>query len=71
MTLAEFAEGVAEIDGLEIVPVDTAIWIANIGLVWPHADPADRTIVATAQLRDIPIVTCDAMIQAYYPRTIW
>lgn len=40
-------------------------------LEWPHPDPADRTIVATASLNDIPIVTKDQIIREFYPQTIW
>ncbi len=59
------------LDYLEIVPVDDRIWIKNLSLDWQHPDPADRTIVATALLRDLPIVTKDSLIASYYRKIIW
>jgi PIN domain nuclease of toxin-antitoxin system len=38
---------------------------------WDHRDPADRTIVATVKLRNIPIITKDPLIRNFYPKTIW
>ena len=38
---------------------------------WAHSDPADRTIVATAKLRDIPILTKDDIIRNFYPDQGW
>ncbi len=38
---------------------------------WEHRDPADRTIVATAVLKDLPIVTKDDIIGRFYPKVIW
>ena len=55
------------------VPVDNAIFLRSVLLPGPlHADPADRVIIATALMRDIPIVTKDRKIRDY-PRiqSIW
>ena len=55
------------------VPVDNAIFVRSVLLPGPlHADPADRVIIATALMRDIPIVTKDRKIRDY-PRiqSIW
>ncbi|MBN1480729.1 type II toxin-antitoxin system VapC family toxin [candidate division KSB1 bacterium] len=56
---------------IEIVPVDENIWIKNLALDWEHRDPADRTIVATAMIKNCPIVTKDQVIRDHYKRTIW
>lgn len=56
---------------VQIAPVDELIWIENLALPWPHPDPADRTIVATAQLRGLPVVTADHVIRSFYPQVIW
>jgi len=56
---------------LEIIPIDEVIWMENLALPWPHPDPADRTIVATAALRGLPIVTSDEPIRAFYPNCLW
>ena len=71
LTVRDFAEMVERVDRVEVVPVDLAIWLKNLELDWPHRDPADRTIVATADLYDCPLVTSDAAIIAYYSRAVW
>ena len=71
LPIADFTAKLEQIEGLDILPVDTATWLKNLELDWDHRDPADRTIVATAALRNCPLVTSDATIQAYYPQVIW
>ena len=66
-----YADRLAKVEGLEIQPVDVRIWLRNLALPWEHRDPADRTIVATADLLGASLVTSDRVIGAYYPRTIW
>lgn len=71
LTLEEYVSRLKQIGSLEIIPVDEAVWMANISLDWHHKDPADRTIVATARLRKLPIITTDGIIKDFYPNTIW
>lgn len=56
---------------LRIVPVEADLWLANLELDWDHRDPADRTIVALAKTRDLPLVTRDRDIRDFYARAIW
>ena len=36
-----------------------------------HRDPADQTVVATARVHDLPLMTLDGKIQAYgHVRTV-
>ncbi len=56
---------------VSIISVDENIWIENLNLNWEHRDPADRTIVATAKLRSIPIITKDRIIRDYYSAAVW
>ena len=70
-TFSGFVNRLQSIDNIEITPVDVKTWVRNIELDWQHQDPADRTIVATAYMRDIPIVTKDSVISGFYPKTIW
>jgi len=56
---------------LEILPVDENIWIKNLSLDWSHRDPADRTIVATAMMKNCSIVSKDQIIRDFYKKTIW
>jgi len=71
MPLEEYIHKIHLFGGFEIIPVDEMIWMENIRLNWDHRDPADRTIVATAGLRGIPILTKDMTIRAYYPNQGW
>ncbi len=50
---------------IELVPVDTAIWLAALALPWKHQDPADRVIVATALARSVPVLTKDRTIRRW------
>ncbi|HCE45306.1 MAG TPA: PIN domain nuclease [Lentisphaeria bacterium] len=70
-SISEFVNNIYEIDKLEIIPVDEITWLQNLSLDWEHKDPADRTIVATAKLRNIPIITKDPLIRNFYSKTIW
>lgn len=67
----EFADTLSRVDGVEVLPVDLETWLTNLDLVWEHRDPADRTIVATAAMRDCWLVTSDAAIRDFYARSIW
>jgi PIN domain nuclease of toxin-antitoxin system len=62
---------VTEIANLTIVPVTERIWRENLELEWEHADPADRSIVATARLYDDALLTADTEIRAFYPKCRW
>lgn len=67
----EYADRLKRLNFIEIIPVDIDILIENIYLEWDHRDPADRTIVATAKIKQLPIITKDHIIQSFYEKTIW
>ncbi|MCY4580362.1 MAG: type II toxin-antitoxin system VapC family toxin [Chloroflexi bacterium] len=71
LPVRDFAERLEQVDRIEVLPVDVAIWLRNVELEWEHRDPADRTIVATAEINDCPLVTSDATIRAFYPKVVW
>jgi PIN domain nuclease of toxin-antitoxin system len=71
MTLENFIEKIHAFNGFEIIAVDEFIWMENIRLEWDHRDPADRTIVATAKSRDLPILTKDMIIRNFYTNQGW
>lgn len=58
---------------LQVIPVDAHIAKTAVFLQkWPHKDPADRIIVATALRLGVPLVTGDAKIRDYRRvRTVW
>ena len=70
-SISEFVNNLYDTENLEIIPVDEITWLQNLSLDWNHKDPADRTIVATAKLRNLPIITKDPLIRNFYPKTIW
>ncbi len=67
----EFATRLTQVQNVEIVAVDSETWLRNVALDWDHRDPADRTIVATAELRGCPLVTPDRRIRDFYDLSIW
>jgi PIN domain nuclease of toxin-antitoxin system len=50
---------------VELLPVDTATWLRASSLEWQHRDPADRVIVATALIKQVPVMTKDETIQSF------
>ncbi len=70
-SLSGYVNRLRQLGSVEIIPVDEDIWVDNINLNWAHRDPADRTIVATAQMKNVPIVTKDDIIREYYSKIIW
>ena len=66
-----YAERLNRLDRLVIQDVTVNTWLENLALEWDHRDPADRTIVATAQLFGCPLVTSDREIAAFYEDTVW
>lgn len=51
--------------GVEVLPVDGAT-ARRAGTLPPlHGDPGDRFIIATAQLRDLTLISKDGAIHAY------
>ena len=71
VSIREFADRLLQVDAVEVLPVDHDTWLQSIELRWEHKDPADRVIVATAILRNCPLVTSDETIRRFYPKSIW
>jgi len=71
LSVREYYERLKSVDRVEIWPVDVDTWLRNLELAWDHRDPADRTIVATAQGLGCALVTSDARIRAFYPLATW
>lgn len=65
LPIDELAGRVERTGAVELVPVDTKIWLRSLALDWNHRDPADRVIVATALARDVPILTKDKIIRDF------
>ena len=58
---------------VQFIPVDNRIAMRAVALEkFPHRDPADRIIAATALGLGATLITADAGLQGYSPvRTIW
>jgi PIN domain nuclease of toxin-antitoxin system len=65
IAIDEFARRIQRSGIVELVPVDTHLWLHSLALPWEHADPADRVIVATANMRSVPLLTKDAEMHAF------
>lgn len=51
--------------GVRLLAVDSVTWLRSVELAWDHRDPADRVIVATALLQNVPLVTADTEIHRF------
>ena len=71
MTVREYVHLLQEVDRLEIRPTSLDVWLHSVELDWPHRDPADRVIVATASLLGCRLISSDQHIRAYYDLTVW
>jgi PIN domain nuclease of toxin-antitoxin system len=71
VSFAEYVQRLLLVDGLVLAPVDVRTWLRTLELDWAHRDPADRVIVATAELFALPLVTSDAEMGRYYADVVW
>ena len=71
MNVDEYLTKLKSLNMIEIAAVDERIWIESILLPWKNRDPADRVIVATAKLNNVPIISKDDKIITFYKNTIW
>lgn len=71
VSFAEYVRRMGLVDGLTLAPVHVRVWLRTLELDWLHRDPADRVIVATADLYARPLVTSDTAIARFYPPTVW
>lgn len=69
--IEEYVVQIQQIEKLEIMPVDTRVWLDSVALDWDHRDPADRAIVALARQLKTPLVSNDRKIAAFFNNTIW
>jgi PIN domain nuclease of toxin-antitoxin system len=73
MDVATWVARVESVPGLSFVSVDNHIALRAVQLAdFPHRDPADRIIIATALSLGATLVTADTRIRAYGAvRTVW
>ena len=61
----EFIQKAQNIHGLKQSPVSTEIALASADLPEFHKDPFDRIIIATAMLKNMPVLSMDAKFEKY------
>lgn len=72
LPLSEFVRRIESTGVVELIAVDSALWLRTAELDWDHRDPADRVIASTAQQRNLPILTRDeAFSRCPAVRCIW
>lgn len=72
LDLDEFVLRLRRSGVVELLAVDTSVWLRSLSLDWEHRDPADRVIAATAILEGLPILTKDRLLHRFAGiRTIW
>lgn len=73
MDVDRWISSVEALPFLTFVPVDNRIAIRSVQLEdFPHRDPADRLIVATALGLGATVVTADRRLRGYRPvATLW
>ena len=54
----------AEEQNVSLLPVTAAISIAAATFEWPHRDPFDRLICATAMIEDLTLISADGSFDA-------
>lgn len=65
ISIVEFTRRLQKSSILELLPVTAAVWLRSLDLAWDHRDPADRVIVATALVQDVPLLTADTEIHRF------
>lgn len=66
-----YVERLGRVDRLTLAPVDARVWLRVVELPWEHRDPADRVIVATAEVWGVPVVTSDEAMRRYAEHAVW
>jgi len=68
--LIDTLPAILEEQGGTIADLDEAICVAAGMMIWPHRDPFDRLLAATALRRATPLISADTVFDGLVPR-IW
>jgi PIN domain nuclease of toxin-antitoxin system len=72
LSLEELVRRIERSSAIDLLPVDTTVWLGSLALDWDHRDPADRVIVSTALLKGVPLLTKDETIRSSgVVATVW
>lgn len=59
----------SRVAGLGVIDIDRDLMLRAASLEWPHADPADRMLAATAMFHHLDLVTADRVILEFASTT--
>ena len=62
---SDWFEAILEHHDLQVLPLDLSICIRSAELPRIHTDPCDRLIIATAERRQMAVVTADPIFRQY------
>ena len=71
VNLDKYVAALKKSDVVKIIPIDEDVWLKSVSLDWSHRDPADRVVVALAEIEQAAIMTSDRKIIDYYSQVIW
>jgi PIN domain nuclease of toxin-antitoxin system len=71
VNLDKYVAALKKSEVVTIVPINEDIWLKSVSLDWSHRDPADRVVVALAEIEQAAIITSDSMITNFYAQVIW
>lgn len=68
----DLVEQIAKIPSLKILDISSQIALESVLLDYPHPDPADRIIIASAKFLGMPLISKDRKIRSFKEiETIW
>ena len=65
ISIGELVRRIDATRAVQLLAVDTVTWLRSVELAWDHRDPADRVIVATALVQNVPLLTADTEIHRF------
>nr|WP_320016702.1 type II toxin-antitoxin system VapC family toxin [uncultured Desulfobacter sp.] len=71
ISLEELISKLNQVHNFQILSIDENTWVNSLNLDWDHRDPADRVIVASADARQMELITSDTIILDFYDRAVW
>ncbi len=69
--IAQIINEQIQINGVQLINIESAHALGVASLPWHHRDPFDRLIIAQSQLENLTILGCDSAMNAYDVQRIW
>ncbi|MFQ5345782.1 MAG: type II toxin-antitoxin system VapC family toxin [Mariprofundus sp.] len=60
-----------QINGLQILNIESTHALAVASLPWHHCDPFDRLLIGQSKLESMTILGCDGVMDAYGVKRMW